>query len=354
MRCGWVCHNIGAMDALTHLLKTIHFSARTHLCSGSGSDWKMQFLYRQEGIFHIVLQGHCYLRASGQSDLIRLQAGDCVALPTGGEHWISDTPEGQHLPAENVLDVAEDEEVCLLKHGDVTVFQSGAALWRSDEEQQHSDLSCSVATKDGTILLCGTLAYDASLDHPFLKSLPCFIQVSPENSVDRLSLTAMTQVLSLEATANYPGKALMVDSVAAVFFVRFLRQYMNDLKRPSGYLAALADPNIGVALNLIHSEKNKRLTISALASAAAMSRTKFTRKFAELVGVTPKIYLTNTRLLTAREKLMSSNESILSIAQSAGYTSEAAFGKAFKKHFHRTPGDCRRRASEPKPVPYAV
>ena len=346
MRCGWVCHNIGAMDALTHLLKTIHFSARTHLCSGSGSDWKMQFLYRQEGIFHIVLQGHCCLRAVGQRDLIRLQAGDCVALPTGGEHWISDTPEGQNLPAENVVHVAEDEEVCLLKHGDVTAFQSDAQLWRNDVETTDSALGNSGAAESVTILLCGTLSYDASLDHPFLKSLPCFIRVSPESNIERLALSTMTQVLTLEAAASYPGKALMVDSVAAVLFIRFLRQYMNDLKRSSGYLAALADPSIGVALNLIHSEKNNRLTIGALAEAAAMGRTNFTRKFAELVGVTPKIYLTNTRLLTAREKLVSSSESILRIAESAGYNSEAAFGKAFKKHFHRTPGDYRRQTPE--------
>lgn len=345
MRCGRVCHNIGGMDALTHILKTIQFSAKTYLCCGSGANWKMQFLYRREGIFHIVLGGHCYLRVSGQEGLIKLQAGDCVAFPTGGEHWISDAPEGQSLIADNVVRVAEDEDVLLLKHGYVTAFQSEVPLCRSGEEQRDSALSSPVTPKTVTTLLCGTLSYDASLDHPFLKSLPCFIQVSPENSAERLALTTATKLLTLEAAASYPGKALMIDSVAAVLVIRFLRQYMKSLKRPTGYLSALADPNLGVALNLIHSEKNQRLTIGALADAAAMSRTKFTRKFARLVGVTPKVYLTNTRLLTARGKLMSSTESILRIAESAGYASEAAFGKAFKKHFHRTPGDYRRQTS---------
>ena len=31
-----------------------------------------------------------------------------------------------------------------------------------------------------TILLSGTLSYDSSIDHPFLKSLPCFIHVSTQ------------------------------------------------------------------------------------------------------------------------------------------------------------------------------
>ena len=100
-----------------------------------------------------------------------------------------------------------------------------------------------------------------------------------------------------------------------------------------------------MALNLIHKEEdNKKWTVASLSSAAAMSRTTFTQRFAELVGVTPKAYLTNTRLLKARTKLQSSHESTLSIAESAGYTSEAAFSKAFKRHFNTTPGELRKES----------
>jgi transcriptional regulator GlxA family with amidase domain len=108
-------------------------------------------------------------------------------------------------------------------------------------------------------------------------------------------------------------------------------------------MAALADPHIGMVLNLIHTEEGKKWTVESLSRAVAMSRTTFTERFAKLVGITPKAYLTNTRLLKARAKLQSSNESTLSIAESAGYTSEAAFGKAFKKHFNTTPGELRKR-----------
>jgi transcriptional regulator GlxA family with amidase domain len=62
-----------------------------------------------------------------------------------------------------------------------------------------------------------------------------------------------------------------------------------------------------------------------------------------MVGVTPKSYLTNTRLMKARFKLQTSNESTLSIAESAGYASEAAFSKAIRKHFNKTPGELRKQ-----------
>ena len=123
---------------------------------------------------------------------------------------------------------------------------------------------------------------------------------------------------------------------------------MHKAKHSRGYLAALADPHIGEALNLIHTEEEARWTVESLSKAVAMGGTTFTQKFAELVGLTPKAYLTNTRLLNSRGKLQSSNESTLSIAEGAGYASEAAFSKAFKKHFNSTPGEIRKGRASPR------
>ena len=64
----------------------------------------------------------------------------------------------------------------------------------------------------------------------------------------------------------------------------------------------------------------------------------------QLVGITPKAYLTNTGLLKARAKLQSSNESTLSIAESAGYASEAAFSKALRSISIQRLGNCARGA----------
>jgi len=117
---------------------------------------------------------------------------------------------------------------------------------------------------------------------------------------------------------------------------------MRKAGQSSGFLAALADPQIGMALNLIHTEADKKWTVDSLCNASAMGRTAFTRKFTEIVGITPKAYLTNTRLMKARFKLQNSNESTIAIAEDAGYNSEAAFSKAIKKHFNKTPGELRK------------
>ena len=108
---------------------------------------------------------------------------------------------------------------------------------------------------------------------------------------------------------------------------------MRKIEHSNGYLAALADPHIGVALNLIHTETDQKWTVEALSRASAMGRTAFTQKFVDLVGVTPKSYLTNTRLMKAKTRLQNTNDSMISIAESAGYASEDGFRKSDKKTF---------------------
>ena len=95
------------MDALSDLLQTIQLSAKIYVCRAVGGPWNMQVHYRPQGIFHTVIQGQCYLREGSSDDLMLLQAGDGVAFPTGGAHWISDSLGSQDLGAENVVKVPQ-------------------------------------------------------------------------------------------------------------------------------------------------------------------------------------------------------------------------------------------------------
>lgn len=316
----------------------------------------MHILYRPQGMFHVVVEGQCYLREGGSEDLLLLKAGDIVAFPTGGAHWISDSPGGQSLIADNVVKVSGDEGLLLLKTGEVMAFPTGGDSWgsnpqldqilsskRLEAELQGGDSSMS---GEVTTLLSGTLSYDTSVNHPFLKDLPCFVQISTRQNDDLHWLESILKLLVQESAGSSPGTTLMVDRLVEILFVQLLRAHMQKMEHSNGYMAALSDPNIGVALNLIHAEKDQKWTVESLCKTAAMSRTSFTQKFVDMVGSTPKSYLMSTRLMKAKVKLQNSNDSMLSIAESAGYASEAAFGKAMKKHFNRTPGELRKELSD--------
>jgi len=330
------------MDALTHILKNIQLSAKTYVCRGTGGPWNLQFQYRPQGIAHIVIQGQCYLREAGNDRLLQLKVGDSVAFPTGGVHWISDSPESQTLAAQNVVNIDGDVGLFLLKTGNVTAIPADACPLEDaflEMTPPGGDLS---SQAQQTVLLSLTLSYDSSIDHPFLKSLPCFIQAGAGSSDDLDRLRVLTRLLVEESSGAYPGKPLMVDHLTEILFVQILRVSMGKMNQSTGYMAALADPHIGIALNLIHTEADQKWTVDSLCSASAMGRTSFNEKFVELVGITPKAYLTNTRLMRARHRLQNSNDSTIAIAEDTGYASEAAFSKAIKRHFNKTPGELRK------------
>jgi AraC-like DNA-binding protein len=285
----------------------------------------MQVLYRPQGVFHAVLKGRCYLRQSGNPEAIVLEEGDVISFPTGADHKISDTPQGLKLATENVIRLEGDDEVMVFKHGAVSFSQR--------ELNEHAS--------GATQWLSGTMSYDTSIHHPLLKELPCLIHVGEEDKEARQLMQSVISVLVSESRADTPGSTLAIDRMTEVLFLQLLRCYVQQLTQPAGYFAALSDPHIGVVLNLVHSEDDGTLTVESLCSAAAMSRTKFNARFTQLVGETPKAYLTNTRLLRAKTMLQHSQKSIRGIAEAAGYSSDSSFSKAVKKHFGMTPGELR-------------
>src|SRR5262249_39917952 len=112
----------------------------------------------------------------------------------------------------------------------------------------------------------------------------------------------------------------------------------------SGWLRALADPEIGTALALIHHQPEARWTVGSLARRVAMSRSSFASKFDTLLGEAPLHYITRCRLNKAARLPRTTDAKVAEIAQLVGYESEAAFSKAFKRLFQIGPGEFRRSA----------
>jgi AraC-like DNA-binding protein len=128
-----------------------------------------------------------------------------------------------------------------------------------------------------------------------------------------------------------------------IILVQAARVWVEEQPQDQGgWLGALRDPQIGVALGLIHREPQRNWSVSALAREVGMSRSIFAAKFSSLVGDPPLSYLTRWRLWQASKLLVEGNLSVAETAQRVGYESEAAFSKAFKRHFGQSPLAYRR------------
>jgi transcriptional regulator GlxA family with amidase domain len=120
-------------------------------------------------------------------------------------------------------------------------------------------------------------------------------------------------------------------------------------RAPSGWAAALADPSISVSLRNIHEDPAHPWTVEELAGRAGLSRAAFAKRFVQLIGRSPLAYLTWWRMTTAARALRETDAPLAAVATRAGYTSEFAFAKAFKREFGIAPGGYRRNSQNQTP-----
>ena len=102
---------------------------------------------------------------------------------------------------------------------------------------------------------------------------------------------------------------------------------------------------MSIAIAAMHGAPGYPWTLLSLAERVGMSRSVFALRFRETVGVTPMEYLARWRMLLAADRLKNSNDGLSTIAQSLGYESESAFGKAFRRVMGRSPRQYARSAA---------
>jgi transcriptional regulator GlxA family with amidase domain len=130
--------------------------------------------------------------------------------------------------------------------------------------------------------------------------------------------------------------------MAELMFIELLRRYLDDLPPDqTGWLAGLRDELVGQVLTLLHARPAHPWTLPDLAREVASSRSNVAKRFTELVGQPPMQYLTQWRMQVAANLLTQSTMKVAAIGAAAGYESEAAFSRAFKKATGLAPGAWR-------------
>ncbi len=96
------------------------------------------------------------------------------------------------------------------------------------------------------------------------------------------------------------------------------------------------------AIDHIEHNLDGEIDVARVARVAGISRWHFQRIFKALTNETVKTYIRSRRLARALDKLLTTDERILDIAFAAGFESQAAFTRTFKRTFDITPAAYRR------------
>jgi AraC-like DNA-binding protein len=134
----------------------------------------------------------------------------------------------------------------------------------------------------------------------------------------------------------------MVARILDLLLVQILRAWATGADAEPNWLAGALDPQIGLALSAIHRDLSHDWKVEQLAGACNLSRSAFAAQFLARVGKPPGAYLTHVRLDAATRLLLETSLPVGVIAQNVGYTSEAAFSRAFKRRYGTPPARWRR------------
>ena len=268
-------------------------------------------------IFHIVAAGTCLLRAKSLAQPVALEPGDFVVATRGEAHALCDQAAS---PVINFFDLVKRQSS--EANG---VFRAGG---------------------DGatTKFVCGGMQFENGANNPLLAVLPSFLHVRGNKSGGLRWLRLTVEHILEELDSSAVGSSEVVTRLADILFIQAVRTYFheNGGTAQSGWLAAARDNQIGRALALLHAHPDEPWTVDLLARRLATSRTAFADRFSELVGEPPLRYLTRLRLDVAAHRLRHTKDKLSVIAVAAGYSSAAAFCRAFQRHVGSAPGEFRR------------
>jgi AraC-like DNA-binding protein len=246
-------------------------------------------------------------------------------------------------------------DLALLPHGGAYAlrYAEGAPLHPIAEGVCRRALSTGPIKLGGngirTTLVAGAFRFGTAHRTLLLEGLPPVIHVAADDTAAAPSLASTVQLMITESASRSPGAAVIVSRLADILLVQALRAYIAGHECREHGLRALADPQIGKALSLVHEKPAAPWTVEGLAAAVGLSRSGFAARFHELVGEPPLEYLARWRMTKAAQLLRESQLSMAEVAERAGYQSEASFNRAFKRWEGVAPGAYRRDRRAPGP-----
>lgn len=105
----------------------------------------------------------------------------------------------------------------------------------------------------------------------------------------------------------------------------------------------MSDRAVSRALNLIHTRYREPLSIEMLSCEAGLSRTVLRERFWKLLGQSPMRYCTQWRLRMASAMLGDQHRKVADVAYAVGFSSEAAFNRAFRRQYGEPPATWSKR-----------
>ena len=263
---------------------------------------------------------------------VRVQQGDCWVIPEGG----------------NPIPLVQDDMLMFL-NSPAYVVASAPDVPAVDGMVHFSDHDPVARLNGNDTVLCSvhyTLASE-NLDL-LLRLLPDFYRIPATHSAS-IGLRRSNDFLHRELQGGEAGSAMMTHHLCEMLLLQTVRAFLaeNEDLVP-GWLGGLADEQVGRVLAIMHQNPGRSFTLEHLGREAGISRSGLAALFRDKVGMPPLTYLTWWRMQLASRSLKARAQPLATLCRELGYSSESAFGTAFKRHFGVSPARYAREHTHPE------
>ena len=306
------------MDVLSDILDVLQLRGTLYFRTAFSSPWSVAVpVYGRAARFHLAVQGRCHVKVGDDHDVV-LNPGDLIVIPNGAAHVLCDSPNTKTATLEDVMQRSGYS-------GEGTLVYGG-------EPQPDAD----------TKLVCGHLNFADNVEHPLLRALPTYLLVTAELRARAPWLDELMRLITRQMFAESPGFTASVIRLSEALFIEVVRTCADQDEDLRKVIEAMGDPRIGRALSLMHRSLEKDWSLERIAGEIGMSRSRFADQFQALMGCAPMSYLSDLRLQRAMTLLSGTRDPIQRVATRVGYSSPAAFSRAFSNRYGRSPSEIRR------------
>lgn len=194
-----------------------------------------------------------------------------------------------------------------------------------------------------TVQALGQALPELDLSHPFY-GLP--------NEQQGKQLNTLCDLL-LEASQSNPQSAIVARTAELILWAAHATRVAPAPAQRKSQQIALPVDRLRPALEALRAQPGKDWTLEQMASLCHMSAHYFSRRFAEIMGMSLTAYIRVYRLQLAARRLVQGREPIGIIAQDAGFASPAHFAFQFKQRFGLTPR-AYRQAGQTRSLPQPI
>lgn len=308
------------LDLLSDILTNLSMRGTLYFRTSFTKPWGVAVpAYENVARFHFAQRGSCLVAVEGADEPVLLAQGDLIIIPHGAQHdlYCGHDRENTVLPLDTVLEQSGYNGVGVLVHG--------------GEEPQSE-----------TQLICGHFSFEKHARHVLIERLPPYIHIRNYGEAAGKWLEATLRVIGDEAGGQRMGGDLIALKMSEAILAQAIRCFVESEDAPASGLGAFSDAQLCRALDAFHKAPDTAWTVEGLAQSAAMSRTSFAVLFQKKMDMTPMQYVTSWRMEIAKRLLQDPAKTLTDAAEGAGYASDSAFARVFKKETGFTPARFRK------------